>query len=98
MLGAGFIKDMINTSRSNRSILKGKGLGKYQNFDPSQYPSPLTRGNAPIYKQASAEHLEEIRARMIAENNRTRRIKLRILISSFLVALILLLLLFYVKV
>jgi len=88
MIGAGFIKDMINSSRGNRKLLKGEN-GKFKNFDKESYPTGKKRNLSPQYKDATPLRLESIRKKLINENKKAKFRKIAVFIFSLLIVSIL---------
>lgn len=91
MMGAGFMKDMNDRLRSNRSLLKGDDSGKYQNFDKSyitDYPTGKTR-RIPSYRKATAEYMFALKGVLQNESQtETRRILLKIILSMTITSVI----------
>lgn len=96
-MGAGFIKDMINSTRSNRGLLKGNDAAAYNSFDTSAYKVSAKRRLSPKFKEASPELLLELRARIKADNLRVATIKRRIIYLSLIAATACLAIIFLVK-
>ncbi len=72
MMGAGFMKDMIASSRNNRTLLKGDKTTKYKNFDKS-YITDWVISRKPLkFKTATPEYLGQLRLKM----KRQRRINI----------------------
>ncbi|MBV6646334.1 MAG: hypothetical protein KI790_12840 [Cyclobacteriaceae bacterium] len=86
MNGAGFIKDMIAATRSNRHLLKGDAGATYQNFDKKYITSSIISRKAPVYKEATPEYLSALKARLIAENKKAQLIRTVLFISSVALA------------
>ncbi|WP_421876957.1 hypothetical protein [Marinoscillum sp.] len=82
MMGAGFMKDMADSSRRNRSLLKGGDSGTYNSFDSKSYTAKP--GKVPSFKKASPEVLERIRAQMKIDNNRSTKTKRIVLFTTIL--------------
>ncbi len=81
-MGAGFMKDMADSSRRNRSLLKGGDSGTYNSFDSKSYTAKP--GKVPSFKKASPEVLERIRAQMKIDNNRSTKTKRIVLFTTIL--------------
>lgn len=94
MRGAGFIKDMINVTRSNRTLLRGDDSAKYKNFDREAYLSKSRLNRIPNFKTASPEYLAELRRQLTLDNARSARVKRSIMLLSIGFCLLLLALLF----
>ncbi|MEQ9378078.1 MAG: hypothetical protein RIG68_23010 [Imperialibacter sp.] len=86
MHGAGFAIDAIKTLRNNRSLLKGKGAGPYKNFDTAYITDTIISRKAPVYRKASAQYLESLRAQL-AVDDKQRTIKKRILLVATVTAI-----------
>lgn len=61
MNGAGFIKDMIARSKSNRRLLRGDKSQKYQSFDKSYITNSIISRKPPKYKLASPEYMTKLK-------------------------------------
>ncbi len=90
--GAGLQVDAIQTLRRYRGLLKGKSQSKYKNFDRDSYQIK-PNGRTVRYKNATPEMLAVIKGNMAEVNSRSRRRSLLILASSFIAAIVLMLLL-----
>ena len=86
MMGAGFIRNMIASSKDNRSLLKGPNDAIFQNFDTKSYQVKKKNRIIPSFKKASPEMLAAIRQNLLAENERITKIKRNILLISSAVA------------
>lgn len=95
MAGAGFARDMANSSRNNRSLLKGDG-GGYSSFDASSYGHP-TNKTEPKFKEATPEVLAAIREEIEVQNQEAKRQKRIIILSATIGAIICLCLIFLIK-
>lgn len=82
MMGSGFIRQMIDSSRQNRSLLKGEGT--YTNFDKSYITDYLVKSNKrriTINKVADPEYLRQLQSRMIQDNLLRKRWRLFLLLA-----------------
>lgn len=86
MIGAGFIKDMISSSRDNRNLLKGKNQPTYKNFDKSYITSKIISRKEPVFKKSTPEYLIQLRQKLISENKKERNLRIKIFISSILLS------------
>lgn len=94
MSGAGFTKDMVNSSRGNRTLLKGNASATFNNFDREAYQIKSKKRKAPQYNQASKAYMKQLRNQLLADNLRTSRIRKLVLAGSVATGLILFSLLF----
>jgi len=94
MIGSGFIKDMINSTRGNRALVKSNETGTYNNFDREAYLTKPKKRKAPQYNQASKAYMKQLRNQLLADNLRTSRIRKLVLAGSVITGLILFSLLF----
>ncbi len=90
--GAGFTKDMSNSSRTNRALLGNSG-GTYGNFDSQAYGHPKSK-TAPEFKEATPEVLASIRAEMHTQNLQSTKTRRLIIIGTSIVVMIGFILLF----
>ena len=74
------MKDMINSAKRNRSLLKGNDAAAYRSFDTKSYKATATK--APTFQYSSKEQIKSIRDRIIAENEQTQRTKRLLMIVS----------------
>lgn len=95
MAGGGFARDMTNSTKSNRTLLKG-GNGTYGSFDHASYGHPKDK-NEPSYKEASLEILAAIKAQMDQQNAETAKKQRTIIIVATVAAIIGMAVIFFVK-
>ncbi len=95
MTAAGFMKDMINSAKGNRSLLKGNDASAYKSFDAQSYRATATK--APKFKACSKEVILSIRDQVLAENNQAQKTKKLFMVLSVSLIGILAIILFTLK-
>lgn len=71
-MGAGFMKDMIVSSRNNRSLLKGNKIGKYKSFDKSYISDSIISRKPLKFKTSTPGYLRSLKEKL----NRQRQINI----------------------
>lgn len=82
MMGAGFTRNLIASSKDNRSLLKGPNDAVFKNFDTKSYQVKKKNRIIPSFKKATPEMRATIRQNLLAENERIAKIKRNILLIS----------------
>lgn len=79
MGGEGFMIDMINSLKSNRTLIKGNSSAAFNSFDSKAYGTP-SKKRIPKYKEATPEYLAQLQTQILADNARVARIKRKIIL------------------
>ncbi|RJE73119.1 hypothetical protein BGP76_04040 [Reichenbachiella sp. MSK19-1] len=90
--GAGFSRDSQNSSRSNRSLLKGSGL--YKSFDKSYISDYIISRKPRIFKEATPEYLAELHVKLAARRKKEIKRKIKAMVLSLLIVSLIVLWLF----
>ena len=85
MAGAGFMRQMIDSYKQNRSLLKGSREATYQNFDKSYITDSIISRKPLVFKKSSPEYLEELKVELKLKRKRKLVLKMKVLIISTLV-------------
>lgn len=79
----GFGRD--NNTASNRTLLKGKSSGTYQNFDKSYITNYIISRKPLIFKEANPEYLETLKIKLAVRRKKEIKRKIKIAVISIVI-------------